>query len=248
MEDMFPVTHLDEPGHTYLNGVQVCFVLRRSRRIRRITLLVDESGLIVRAPWTASSAAIENAIAATSRWILRKLDEWRQKPAIRSRKWCSGETVDYLGLPVTLTVVEDRLLPLTELGEDRILRVGTPPGGGAKFVRSAVVAWYRRHARRHFPGRVAHFAGALDVALPTILVSDASSRWGSCNSKREVRLNWRLMQAAPRLVDYVVAHEVAHLLHLNHSARFWRAVERILPDHESARSELNAVSRHYMSL
>ena len=247
-EDLFPVGEIRESRHVRLHGIDISYVLERSRRRSRIAFVVDETGLTVRAPWLASASAIDTAIGATSRWILRKLDEWAQRPPVRGRQWCSGESVDYLGLPITLAVVEDRLLPLTELGEDRVLRVGTPPGGSAKFVRSAVVTWYRRHARRHFPERVTHFAGSLGVEMPRVLVSDASSRWGSCNSKREIRLNWRLMQAAPHLVDYVVAHEVAHLVHLNHSARFWRAVEKLFPGHQSARAELNSVSRQYMSL
>ncbi|MFN9391063.1 MAG: M48 family metallopeptidase [Betaproteobacteria bacterium] len=93
-----------------------------------------------------------------------------------------------------------------------------------------------------------HFAERLGVARPRVLLSDARTRWGSCNAGGEVRLNWRLMQAPEALIDYVVAHEVAHLLHLNHSPRFWRAVERIYPAWETARAELAATSHHYMSL
>jgi predicted metal-dependent hydrolase len=110
------------------------------------------------------------------------------------------------------------------------------------------VKWYRRHAERHFPERIDHFVPRLGVERPRIFLSDAVGRWGSCNSKREVRLNWRLMQAPPHVVDYVVAHELAHLVHLNHSARFWRTVERICPDYEAARAELAGSSRHFMSL
>jgi predicted metal-dependent hydrolase len=246
--DLFPVDEVDEPRRVVLHGVQVSYVLSRSRKRRRIAFIVDEHGLSVRAPWSAPPSAIETALHATSRWILRKLDEWSRRTPAPRLAWRSGDSIDYLGQPVTLEVVEDRLLPITELATDRMLRVGVPPAATPKQVRGAVVTWYRRHARRHFPERVIHYATTLGVDYPRVLVSDASTRWGSCNARREVRLNWRLMQAAPHLIDYVVAHEVAHLLHLNHSARFWGVVERLYPDYDRARAELSGVSGRYMGL
>ena len=137
---------------------------------------------------------------------------------------------------------------MEEITNEQRLKFISSLFGTPRVVRSAVVTWYRRHARRHFPGRVIHYASTLGVDQPSVLVSDAATRWGSCNIKREVRLNWRLMQAAPHLIDYVVAHEVAHLLHLNHSARFWRGVEQLYPEYDQARAELSGVSGRYMGL
>ena len=115
-------------------------------------------------------------------------------------------------------------------------------------VREAVVQWYRRHANSHFSERVQHFCAKLDLPSPRVLLSSARTRWGSCNATREIRLNWRLLQAASHVIDYVVAHEVAHLQVLSHSVRFWRLVQRLYPDYEAAKAELNAMSRHYMAL
>jgi len=115
-------------------------------------------------------------------------------------------------------------------------------------VREAVVQWYRRHAAPHFAERVQHFSARLEVTTPRVLLSSARTRWGSCNAAGEVRLNWRLMQAASPVIDYVVAHEVAHLKVLSHSTRFWRTVQRIYPDYEAAKAELAAMSQHFMAL
>jgi len=236
--DFFPVDEVDEPRLVTLQGVRVPYVLKRSRKRRRIAFVVDETGLSVRAPWNAQLHAIESALHATARWILRKIDEWSRRAPAPQRAWRSGECIDYLGQPVTLEIVEDRLLPITELSEDRVLRVGVPPASSARQVRSAVVTWYRRHARRHFPERVSHYVTTLGVEHPRVLVSDASTRWGSCNARREVRLNWRLMQAAPHLIDYVVAHEVAHLVHHDHGPAFWRLVDRLTPHRTHAQAWL----------
>jgi hypothetical protein len=115
-------------------------------------------------------------------------------------------------------------------------------------VRDAVVKWYRRHALEHLSERVVHFSGRLGTPAPRVFLSDARTRWGSCNAEREIRLNWRLMQAAAHVIDYVVAHEVAHLKVLSHSSRFWRTVAQIYPGYEAAKAELNAMSHHFMAL
>ena len=108
--------------------------------------------------------------------------------------------------------------------------------------------WYRRHAAVHFAQRVQYFSTRLAVAAPRVRLSNARTRWGSCNAAGEVRLNWRLMQAAGPVIDYVAAHEVAHLKVPSHSTRFWRTVERLYPDYEAAKAELAAMSQHLMAL
>ncbi|MCW5624931.1 MAG: M48 family metallopeptidase [Burkholderiales bacterium] len=239
---------MEQPRRIALRGREVSFVLKRSQRRQRIAFLVDDAGLSVHAPWRASEQAVETAIHGAARWILGKLDEWSHRAPARTRTWTDGDTIEYLGRPVTLSLVHEPTLSLAELTDPETLRIRLPRPEDPIAVRAAAIKWYRRHAERHFPDRVMVYADLLGVERPKILLSDAAGRWGSCNSKGEVRLNWRLMQAPTELVDYVIAHEVAHLLHMNHSARFWRAVGRIFPDYETARAELSAQSRHFMSL
>jgi predicted metal-dependent hydrolase len=115
--------------------------------------------------------------------------------------------------------------------------------GAARARKRALprVKWYRRRAQSYFRDRVEHFSAQLAIDPPRVFISSAQTRWGSCNANREVRLNWRLIQAPPHIVDYVVAHELAHLKEMNHSARFWRIVERLCPGYAAARTELDAM-------
>jgi predicted metal-dependent hydrolase len=95
--------------------------------------------------------------------------------------------------------------------------------------------------------RVHHFRQTLDVtADPTVHLSNARTRWGSCHASGRVHLNWRLVQMPLHLIDYVVAHEVAHLLEMNHSQRFWRTVARMVPDYAARRRELRSDSHRYL--
>jgi predicted metal-dependent hydrolase len=110
-----------------------------------------------------------------------------------------------------------------------------------------VVDWYKARAREHLSARVALLAASAGLEPPRLFISPAMARWGSCNSRREVRLAWRLVKAPPALVDYVVCHELAHLRHMNHSAAFWREVERQCPEYRRLRAELFATDHLYRS-
>ena len=90
--------------------------------------------------------------------------------------------------------------------------------------------------------RVLHFASQVTRKMPAVKLSSARTQWGSCNHKGEIRLHWRLVQLPPAIADYVIAHEVAHLVELNHSPRFWALVESILPGHAEARRKLDALT------
>ncbi len=225
---------------------EVEFLLKRSPSRRRAVLTIDERGLTVSVPWRTSERYIARFLEESAAWILRKLDAWEaHKPA--QRLWRSGESLDYLGRQLRLQVVAAPYVLVT-LQDAHVLEVAVSDPLHADAVRSTVIKWYRRHALGHFRDRVMHYSSKLEVEPPRVFLSSARTRWGSCNARREVRLNWRLMQAAPAVIDYVVAHELAHLKELNHSLRFWRLVERICPDFQQPKAELNAMTQHYMTL
>lgn len=223
------------------------YLLKRSAKRRRVVLTVDERGLVVHVPWRASERHIAQVIDDARAWILRKVLEWeRNKPAARS--WQAGELIDFLGRQLSLRLIERPGRPIAQLRDGDALELSLAAPHAPERVREAVVQWYRRHAAPHFAERVQHFSARLEVTTPRVLLSSARTRWGSCNAAGEVRLNWRLMQAASPVIDYVVAHEVAHLKVLSHSTRFWRTVQRIYPDYEAAKAELAAMSQHFMAL
>jgi predicted metal-dependent hydrolase len=226
-----------------LRDEHVDYVLVRRRGRRGVGLKVDETGLTVSAPATMPLARIEAVVEESGRWILRKIAEWsaRQIPAVA---WTDGAILSYLGQSVTVRLVADGR-PRVEL-EGSELKVRSR-GADAEAVRRAVVRWYKQAAGEHLAARLAALAQAAGLAPPRLVVSSARSRWGSCNSRREVRLAWRLMKAPPPLVDYVICHELAHLRHMNHSARFWTEVERQCPDYRRRRDELFATDHLYRS-
>jgi predicted metal-dependent hydrolase len=225
---------------------ELTYLLKRSATRRRAVLSVDENGLTVSVPWRTSEAFIARFLQDSAKWILRKLDGWEAvRPA--ERLWRAGESIDYLGRGLQLQLRSGPYLLVTLRDGDQ-LEVCLNDPAEPESVRDAVVQWYRRHALTHFRSRVMHYSAPLGVEPPRVFLSNARTRWGSCNVQREVRLNWRLMQAGPPVIDYVVAHELAHLKELNHSPRFWRLVEALCPQFRESQAILKAMTYHYMSL
>ncbi|MCU7372337.1 SprT family zinc-dependent metalloprotease [Paucibacter sp. O1-1] len=219
-----------------LDGHSVGYELRRARR-RSIGFTVSAEGLKVSAPRWVSVADIEQALRDKQGWILRKLVEQRERTQrLQAARvvWADGASLPYLGAPLRL-----RLGGLAQYdAEGRVLHLGLPLSATPEQMRDAVQAWLQRQARALFERRCAHFATALGVRYTRLSLSSAQTRWGSASASGAIRLNWRLIHFAPAIIDYVVAHELAHLREMNHSARFWAVVRSVVPDYEQARERL----------
>jgi len=241
------VTAVSEPKSIRLRDRDVAYLLKRSQQRRSIMLTVDEHGLTVSAPWRSSERRIAGVIRDAEAWVLKKLDVWSALPA-RDQSWTPGDALKYLGRDLRLQLTADNIATLVTLQDHDRLHVALPDPTQKDSIKAAVVKWYRRHAQANFSGRIGEFAPRLDVPVPRLFLSSARTRWGSCNAKGEIRLNWRLIQAAQSTVDYVVVHELAHLIEMNHSRRFWKLVASICPHYREACSELNRMGLYYMDI
>jgi predicted metal-dependent hydrolase len=226
-----------------LRGERVEYTLVRRRGRRGVGLKVDAEGLTVSAPVSVPVHRVEHLVRESESWVLGKMAVWRER-RVPEPRWEDGARVPYLGGELSLRFVPGRrVLASQEAGA----LVVAAPVHDPETVRRAVVAWYKRAALPHLAHRAFVFARLAGLAPPRVMLSSAGSRWGSCNSRREVRLAWRLLKAPAELIDYVVCHELAHLRHMNHSRDFWSEVERLCPDYRRLRDELEAKDHLYRS-
>lgn len=209
--------------------------LRRARR-RSIGFQIDDAGLTVSAPRWVPLREIEAAIAEKHGWIQRKQREWREwreRRRLPAMHFADGGTLPVLGSSLTL-----RLGASSTRREDDVLHVALPPDAGEPQVRDAVQSWLQAEARRVLGERVARLVPQAGPRFSGWKLSSARSQWGSCTHDGVIRLSWRLIHFGLPVIDYVVAHELAHLAEMNHSPRFWRAVAQLLPGFEPAREEI----------
>ena len=220
-----------------LGATAIEFRLLRSRR-RSIGMEIGLAGLLVRAPLRAPLYEIERALGERSGWILAALERWqRRRRETLPRRWTSGARMTYRG--------EELLLDVRAAHEPRIVRdlfhlsVAHPDPAADDDIGRRVVAWLRGEALRVLAPELARLAAALGRPAPPLRISAARHHWGSCSHNGTIRLNWRLIQLPPRLARYVVAHEVAHLVEMNHSPRFWAQVEALHAGHAADRRALD---------
>jgi predicted metal-dependent hydrolase len=223
-------------------GGQLChFQLRRARR-RTIGFQIDDQGLTVSAPRWVSLRAIEAAIVEKERWIRSKLvqwQDWRARHGSRRLHWADGAKVPYLGGELTLRLRPNGLdLRAGCVRNVHELQVALAPGASEPEIRALVQDWFRHEATRILGERVRLLSVRLPCKQFTWRLSSARTQWGSCNEDGRILLNWRLLFFPIAVIDYVVAHELAHLTELNHGPAFWREVERLLPDFQAARDQI----------
>jgi hypothetical protein len=225
-----------------LQGHQVAYKLVRRRGRRGVGLKIDGSGMTVAASLTAPISAVEDMIGQNAQWVLKKLGEWSHRRIVPQR-WETGTAIPYLGETLTLMIDTGAAKNQVELAQSHLfVRVKT---ADTKLIEKLVVTWYKKHALPHLAQRAFFFARLHGLVPPRVMLSGAHGRWGSCNSRREVRLSWRLLKAPLALIDYVVCHELAHLRHMNHSAAFWQEVARMCPDYQQLKAELDAGDHLY---
>jgi len=210
-------------------------LFREPRRDLTITIYPDRR-VVVRAPVTRPLESVFEYIDGKRPWIARKLGEFEKLPA--PPRFESGESHLYLGHEYPLQV--ERTGRGVALVSDRLL-VHVRPAAGSRAVRLALRRWYADRAAIVFPDRVDQvrseipLVASLDHQLRIRLMT---RRWGSCTSRRVVTLNPLLVQAPLSCVDYVIVHELVHLLELSHSARFYRLMDEAMPDWRERREQL----------
>ena len=219
-------------GNTLINYE----IIRTNRKTMGI--IVDhERNLIVRSPKNTTETKIEEVLKKKTNWILSKLKEMDKiKPAPKEKEFMTGEKLPYLGRRYRMEVnqaenskVEVKLYQgkfiidyPVELEEKKEQR--------REKIRVALIEWYREHAKEKINERVDKYKVKLDVEPNNVVVKKQKKRWGSCSSKNNLNFNWKIIMAPMSIVDYLVVHELTHLIHDNHSRDFWATVAAVIPD------------------
>ncbi len=222
-----------------LLGERVLYTFRRSSR-KTIGFSVGDEGLTITAPRWVRLADVDAAMEEKARWILTKLNEQRERRAQlvqRRVEWRDGATLPFMGRDITIALDSSASDTLLDADTKR-LRISLPMDAQAQQIKDRVQAWLQRQAKRVFDERVAHFADKLRVNVRVVKLSNANTRWGTAGVEGDIRLNWRLIHFALPVIDYVAAHEVAHLREMNHGPAFWATVKSIFPEFEAAKAQL----------
>lgn len=229
------------PELALADGTRLPYELKRSSKRRSIGLRISEQGLVVSIPQRLSLRELEALLYSKLDWIQQKVQQ-QAAAKVPALSWQHGETLWLLGNSLPLYLATDSRNRAISCDGSRI-DVRLTNISDSAMIKRRVTQWYKQQALVDFSRRTELLVQKLGLPMPPIALSSARSRWGSCNSKGEIRLNWRLIQAPPHIIQYVIAHELAHLKEMNHSARFWAIVARLFPSYRDAEAELRQLSR-----
>jgi len=224
----------------------LAYQIKRSQRRSTVSIaVVPQEGLVVTAPAKATTERLDALVHRKGAWIAQRLKHQDElPPTLPPREFVSGETFKYLGRQYRLRVQAGAPGGQVRLHGPYlglILDKAIPASQRAPGAREALVEWYRAKAREYLPRRAAKWARKLGLHEPRMMVAEPPKRWGSTTKNGTVRINWRVLQCPVALVDYVLAHELVHLVHEDHSRAFWATLGRIMPDYEERKKRLRAM-------
>ena len=196
---------------------------------RTVSLKITPKGLIVNAPILMTNYKINQLLKKKSKWIQKKL-----------LLTFSNEKPFEINNDVTFKIFDKELLILLREGKNNISIEGDRCSINFKNLTDSLSLkkffqmWIKKYALNFFVQRVEELSRDNNLKVKATSISNAKNRWGTCNSKKEIRLNWRLIQAPPFVIDYVICHELSHLKFMNHSSDFWQQVELLFPNYKEA--------------
>lgn len=196
-------------------------------------IVIERNGIIAVRPAKGLSPEQVDAVVESKRmWIYRNLAEWRDLNATAVvREWVNGETFLYLGRSYRLSLVTEQDVVL-KLKDGRFcLQRSLVDEGGGTAARKAFEAFYAEKGEKRISQRVAHFSPKVGVTPSGTAVKDMGFRWASCTKGDSLSFHWKCMMAPPKVIDYMVVHELCHLHQRNHSDTFWNEVDKVMPDY-----------------
>jgi len=213
--------------------MELTYTVKRSAKRKKLTITVErDRSVVVHAPATTSDERIREVVDSKKPWIYEKTrhaQKYSGLPHPPGKELANGESALYLGRHYQIEIIRGGASEIWF--EQRFLI----PASLSSKRKSVMHDWYVAKAKEKILPRVKSFARELGVAFSTAKIVDNRYRWGSCTTNNNVNFNWRLVKAPMYVVDYVIVHELAHLMENNHTPRFWNIVRAQSPKMEKAR-------------
>jgi predicted metal-dependent hydrolase len=212
-------------------GIELNIALSYSKRKTMSLYVYRDNRIELRAPDRCPVGEINAFLHSKRDWILRKQAQLQALPEPVVYQYCDGEIHSYLGAAHRLVLLRGRPSMVEKLRDTICIRLPNPSDSGS--VSKALGTWYRKMALLEFPGRLDHCYRSmqhLGIPMPDLKVRRMKARWGSCSNASEICLNSALVQKPIRAIDYVITHELCHLLEFSHSRAFYELMTSVMPD------------------
>lgn len=214
----------------------------RTSRSKTASLKVEDGVVTMVVPRQLENEKVEKLVADKHAWIIEKIALHSEATPASNKQYVSGEAFPYLGRNYRLKVLRDGLAATTLINGRITVSVPDSPQQ-QHYIRRFLVNWYKCNAEKKVREKVRRYEKLVGVETGVVRIKEFKSRWGSCTPYGDLEFNWVIVMAPNRIVDYVVVHELCHLLHHDHSPQFWKEVERVIPDYQECK-ELLKINGH----
>jgi predicted metal-dependent hydrolase len=225
----------DRSAIALIKGKPVRYRVRHSRQARKMGIQIcKRDGLVVILPRRVGLKVVPELLEHWADWIDTKADEYGVRHGPRVRQFSTGSVIFFLGVPRRLVITNlpnGRKRPVIDLSDDSLTLALAP--ADVFDVRPVLEKFMRRQARQDLTERTARWADRAGLFPRKVIIGERTSRWGSCSPRGTLSFCYRLVMAPPEAIDAVVAHEICHLAHLNHSRRFYALLDQVCPDHRA---------------
>lgn len=216
------------------------YTLKRSTARRSVAVSIKDTEVTLSAPHTVCGRELHRWLVGRRDWVLNKLREQNLRAQeIPVRHYCTGDKVRYLGVDYPLeVVVAPRSVLKFSLEQGFTVALGPSPKNAADRVQGMLQQWFKRQARELLLDKTAYLCDQMQLEFTDMQLRRTKRKWGHCTSKGVIQYNWLILTAPEPVIDYLVAHEVCHLRHLNHSSAFWALVGKACPDFKQQKTWL----------
>lgn len=210
-----------------------CRIIHKKRK--SLGIYIDVYGNIeLRVPPNTSDETVDELVRKKWNWIISRSDEMKDRTkGFKEKEYVNGETFLFLGDHYPIQLNEEPFLKRPQITFDgRILHIQTP-SKDEEILKKAMTRFYKQQCKRIVEKRIRHYQSNFKMKPKSIRIASNKKQWGSCSSLRELTFNWKLAMAPMEVLDYVVVHEMCHMVHMNHDRSFWRLVGKYVPDYEA---------------
>ena len=212
--------------------------LVRTDRRKTMSISLEDGAIRVLAPKKITEKHIQDVLNKKSKWIRKKLKDQAAIPRLQSKQFVDGEIFLYLGKHYKFKRHRDVQSSVKLKSGQLISTIDSAVSKEEDVHRLQVTNWYRERATDILTQKTTLHGDALNLTPSTINIKNYKARWGSCSINGEISYNWKIMMAPSRIIDYVVIHELSHLVHHDHSGKFWRQVGKSFPEYRECRTWL----------
>ncbi len=210
---------------SFLSNVKI----KRTKRIRTISLQIKEGRAVILCPFFTSDRQIQTIINKKRTWIQKKIDEQKNQKESLDTLLKSGKIILF-GQEKKFTFKKSYSNKVCMINDNLVI---SSSNQSLKNIKKLIINWSRNKSEKYLKERTKSISTRIKIFFNNVYIKNYKARWGACSASGDIYLNWKLVLLPPKIIDYVIVHELCHIEEHNHSKKFWEILSKFVPDYKA---------------